>query len=158
MRKPTIITSILLTLVICGSKSVLKIMEWGANIEEYQSAYAATATADHMKRIGVYSGWEDPTELVKLSLEQWYGHDYTDGYFTWAQAMCKYMITHACMQEVFTRSSRIFWTDDVIPQKIQSEAEVIPVRVVWEKSVYDENVGFYTKSQIWEYRVVRRVH
>jgi hypothetical protein len=154
MRKRTIIASILLTLVICGTKAVLRIMEWGENIGEYQSAYAATATADHMKRFGVYSGWEDPAELVKLSLEQWYGYDYTDGYFNWAQEMCKYMTTGTCMQEVFTRNNRIYWTDNVIPQKIQSVAEVTPVKAVWEKSVYDENVGYYIKSQIWEYKIV----
>ena len=58
------------------------------------------------------------------------------------------------MQEVFTRSNRIYWTDDVVPQKIQSVAEVTPVKAVWEKSIYDEDLGDYIKCQVWEYKIV----
>jgi len=158
MRKRTIIASMLLTLVICGTKTVMKIIAWGDNIEEYRSTYAATTTAEYMKGYGVYSGWEDPEELVKLSLEQWYGYDYRGGYFKWAQEMCKYMTTQTCMQEVFTSQNRLYWTDNIIPKKMQAEAEVTPVKVVWAKSVYDGNMGYYIQSQIWEYKMISAIN
>ena len=67
MRKCTIMASILLTVVICGTTAVLRIVEWGENIGESQSVYAATATADHMKRFGVYSGWKIPQNWLNLA-------------------------------------------------------------------------------------------
>jgi hypothetical protein len=113
-----------------------------------QAVQTATAEAN-----APLPGWEDPVEIVKLSVEQWYNADYTGEFEDWAEKMCDYTTRYACGKEVH-EVGKNSWNDNIVPKQLHFTAKVTPVKMVWEKSYYDADAGRNMDTQIWEYNIV----
>jgi hypothetical protein len=159
MGKVITIAAIVLIVMMCAGGGVFKLRDWAAAQGEIAIATAAvvetrqavqTATAEANAPL---PGWEDPAEIVKLSVEQWYNLDYTGKFEDWAEEMCEYTTRYACGKEVYDRGD-VNWTKNVVPKQLQFTADVTPVKMVWEKSYYDADAGRNMDTQIWEYNIV----
>ena len=153
------IAAIVLIVMMCAGGGVFKLRDWADGQVEIAAATAAvvetrqavqTATAEANAPL---PGWEDPAEIVKLSIEQWYNKDYTAEFEDWAEEMCKYTTRFACGKEVYEVGENS-WNDNVVPKQLQFTSEVTPVKMVWEKSYYDADAGRNMDAQVWEYNVV----
>jgi len=159
MGKGITIAAIVLIVMMCAGGGVFKLRDWAAAQGEIAIATSAvmrteqavqTATAEANAPL---PGWEDPAEIVKLSVEQWYNYDYTAEFDDWAEKMCEYTTRYACGKEVWEVGEN-HWNDNVVPKQLQFTTEVTPVKMVWEKSYYDADAGRNMDAQIWEYDAV----
>ena len=151
--------AIFLIVLMCLGGGYFKGMEWFEEGNQVAAATAAvvetrqamqTATAEEKAPT---PGWDDPAEIVKLSVEQWYNVDYTSEFEDWATEMCKYTTRYACEKEVYNLGNNN-WNDNVVPKQWRYTVEVTPAKMIWEQSFYDVDVGRNMDTQIWEYDAV----
>lgn len=163
MRKLFIFGALFVITLACLGIAAKKVIGWSNTkyesmeatsivYETEQAEKTATAVANAPK-----PGYEDPAEIVKLSLEQWYTYDYTGEFEVWAEKMCEFTTRYACEKEVYNIGGEN-WKNNVVPKQMQSVVEVTPVRMIWEHSYYDENAGRNLDSQVWEYKLTGSIH
>jgi len=118
-----------------------------AVVETRQAKETATAVAKAPK-----PGYQDPADAVIYSLEQWYSVDYTGEFEDWAEKMCEFTTPYACEREVYNIGGEN-WKNNVVPKQIQSQADIVPLRKIWEKSHFDDKARRNVDAQVWEYQL-----